>query len=158
MDSIEEARKRMIAKRFGGNAAGASAGGDGSARRNKKTAHKVVSADDKKLTGAFKKLGCQPIPGIEEVNLFKDDGNVIHFSKPIVQAAVQSNTFVVSGNGVVKSVDQLLPGIISQLGQDNMGKLIQAFSKMNPGAAAAAAASVDEAPELVENFEDASER
>jgi hypothetical protein len=33
--SIEEARKRMIAKRFGGNAAGASTGGAGSMRRKK---------------------------------------------------------------------------------------------------------------------------
>jgi hypothetical protein len=38
--SIEEARKAMIAKRFGGNAKGASTGGEGSTRRKKKGAHK----------------------------------------------------------------------------------------------------------------------
>lgn len=38
--SLEEARKAMIAKRFGGNANGASTGGEGSARRKKKGAHK----------------------------------------------------------------------------------------------------------------------
>ena len=38
--SIEEARKAMIAKRFGGNSHGASTGGEGSARRKKKGAHK----------------------------------------------------------------------------------------------------------------------
>jgi len=39
--SIEEARARMIAKRFGGNDKGASTGGEGSARRKKKSAHKT---------------------------------------------------------------------------------------------------------------------
>ena len=34
--SIEEARARMIAKRFGGNAKGASTGGGGTVRRKKK--------------------------------------------------------------------------------------------------------------------------
>jgi hypothetical protein len=34
--SIEEARKAMIAKRFGGNVSGASTGGEGTARRKKK--------------------------------------------------------------------------------------------------------------------------
>lgn len=38
--SIEEARKAMIAKRFGGNEKGASTGGGGSVRRKKKGAHK----------------------------------------------------------------------------------------------------------------------
>lgn len=40
MADMEEARARMIAKRFGGNAAGASTGGDGSVRRKKKVAMK----------------------------------------------------------------------------------------------------------------------
>lgn len=39
--SLEEARKAMIAKRFGGNAKGASTGGTGSARRKVKGAHKA---------------------------------------------------------------------------------------------------------------------
>ena len=38
--SIEEARKAMIAKRFGGNAKGAATGGAGSVRRKNKGAHK----------------------------------------------------------------------------------------------------------------------
>ena len=41
MDSkaLEEARKAMIAKRFGGCATGASTGGEGTARRKKKRQH-----------------------------------------------------------------------------------------------------------------------
>lgn len=39
-------------------------------------------ADDKKLQATLKKLGTQPIQAIEEVNMFKSDGNVIHFAAP----------------------------------------------------------------------------
>jgi len=39
-------------------------------------------ADDKKLQLALKKLNTQPIQAIEEVNMFKQDGNVIHFAAP----------------------------------------------------------------------------
>lgn len=35
-----------------------------------------------KLQGALKKLAVQPIQGVEEVNFFKEDGNVIHFAAP----------------------------------------------------------------------------
>lgn len=38
--------------------------------------------DDKKLQTALKKLNVQPIQAIEEVNMFKSDGNVIHFAAP----------------------------------------------------------------------------
>lgn len=38
--------------------------------------------DDKKLQATLKKLNTQPIQAIEEVNMFKSDGNVIHFSAP----------------------------------------------------------------------------
>jgi nascent polypeptide-associated complex subunit beta len=38
--------------------------------------------DDKKLQQTLKKLNVQPIQQIEEVNMFKTDGNVIHFSAP----------------------------------------------------------------------------
>ncbi len=38
------------------------------------------------------------VTGIDEVNLFKDDDTVIHFSNPKVQMSNGTNTFVVSGN------------------------------------------------------------
>ena len=41
-----------------------------------------TAQDDKKLQGALKKLNVQPIPGVEEVNMFREDGNVLHFTTP----------------------------------------------------------------------------
>ena len=62
-------------------------GGKGTARRKKKIVHKASNTDDKKLQSQLKKLSINPIPGIEEVNMFRDDGSVIHFTNPKVQSA-----------------------------------------------------------------------
>jgi nascent polypeptide-associated complex subunit beta len=58
-------------------------GGKGVPRRVQKPVTKSSSAgDDKKLQAQFKKLNVQEIGGIEEVNMFKDDGSVLHFTAP----------------------------------------------------------------------------
>ena len=56
--------------------------GKGTPRRKVKKVHKSSGTDDKKLQTSLKKLNVQPIQAIEEVNMFKEDGNVIHFSAP----------------------------------------------------------------------------
>jgi nascent polypeptide-associated complex subunit beta len=56
--------------------------GKGTPRRKVKKVHKSSGTDDRKLQAALKKLQVQPIQAIEEVNMFKEDGNVIHFSNP----------------------------------------------------------------------------
>jgi nascent polypeptide-associated complex subunit beta len=56
--------------------------GKGTPRRKVKKVHKSAGTDDKKLQTALKKLNVQPIQAIEEVNMFKEDGNVIHFAAP----------------------------------------------------------------------------
>ena len=56
--------------------------GKGTPRRKVKRAPARSGADDKKLQQTLKKLNTQPIQAIEEVNMFKSDGNVIHFSAP----------------------------------------------------------------------------
>src|SRR5579859_5460863 len=57
-------------------------GGKGTPRRKIKKTHKSSGADDKKLQSSLKKLNVQPIQAIEEVNMFKEDGQVIHFTAP----------------------------------------------------------------------------
>jgi hypothetical protein len=56
--------------------------GKGTPRRKTKKVHKSTGTDDKKLQTSLKKLNVQPIQAIEEVNMFKEDGNVIHFAAP----------------------------------------------------------------------------
>lgn len=56
--------------------------GKGTPRRTVKRGPARSAGDDKKLQQTLKKLNTQPIPAIEEVNMFKNDGNVIHFAAP----------------------------------------------------------------------------
>jgi len=56
--------------------------GKGKPRRKVIPKHKSTGGDDKKLQTQLKKLNVQPIQAIEEVNMFKADGNVIHFAAP----------------------------------------------------------------------------
>merc|ERR1712189_97701 len=48
-------------------------GGKGTVRRKKKVVHRTATTDDKKLQSSLKKLSVNNIPGIEEVNMIKDD-------------------------------------------------------------------------------------
>ena len=55
--------------------------GIGTERRKKKVV-KTGKQEDKKIVAAVKKYSPQPLDGIIEVNMFKDDNTVIHFTKP----------------------------------------------------------------------------
>jgi|LauGreDrversion4_2_1035121.scaffolds.fasta_scaffold239231_2 nascent polypeptide-associated complex subunit beta len=148
---ILAARAKLKAK-FGG----IQTGGKGTVRRTKRSSAKVNGTDDKKLQGTLKRLGCHPIPAIEEVNLFLEGGNIIHFKNPKMQASVPANVFVVSGHNETKPLQDLLPGIASQLGAEN----IMALRKMAEQAMAAQAAGKkdEDVPDLVENFEEVSKQ
>uniref|UniRef100_A0A6U3TT26 Nascent polypeptide-associated complex subunit beta n=2 Tax=Ditylum brightwellii TaxID=49249 RepID=A0A6U3TT26_9STRA len=156
---MAEARQRMIAKRFGG--ASTATGGKGTVRRKKKAASRSSAAQsDVKLSAALKKLGATNIPGIEEVNLFKEDGKVIHFVNPKVQASIAANTYAISGPSELKPLQDLLPSIVSQLGMDNLSQLQSIAASASQGAAAPATEEDDDddVPDLVEgNFEEVSE-
>ncbi|KAK2075256.1 hypothetical protein P8C59_009398 [Phyllachora maydis] len=111
--------------------------------------------DDKKLQTTLKKLNVQPIQAIEEVNMFKADGNVLHFAAPKVHAAVPANTFAIYGAGEDKELTELVPGILNQLGPDSLAslrKLAESYQSMQKGEKEA---DDDEIPDLVagENFE-----
>ena len=156
------ARQKMIAKRFGG--ATANTGGKGAVRRKKKSSSRSSSAQsDAKLTGALKKLGATNIPGVEEVNLFKEDGKVIHFVNPKLQASIGANTFIVSGASETKPLQDLLPSIVSQLGMDNIAQLQQAMAAQGMGGDVQKGVEEDDddddVPDLVDgNFEEISEK
>jgi len=135
-------------------------GGKGSVRRKHKAERKGVVLDDKRLKSTLSKLSVRDIPAIEEVNLFKDDGHVIHFVNPKVQASIAANTYVVSGNAETKKLQDLLPGIITQLGPDNLNDLKKIYEQFAAAGgdkkAGGAAGDEDDVPELVENFEEVS--
>merc|ERR1712154_363006 len=135
-------------------------------RRKKKVASRSTAAQsDVKLSAALKKLGATNIPGIEEVNLFKEDGKVIHFVNPKVQASIAANTYIVSGPSDMKPLQELLPSIVSQLGMDNISQLQNAMAAQGAAGASSGMPGVseeddddDDVPDLVDgNFEEVSE-
>ena len=70
-----------------------------------KKVHKSAGTDDKKLQTSLKKLNVQPIQAIEEVNMFKEDGNVIHFAAPkggSISCSLFRNNFAEEDLGAVK--------------------------------------------------------
>lgn len=76
----------------------------GTPRRKKKIVHQSTATDDKKLQSTLKKLAVNTIQGIEEVNIYRNDGSIIHFNNPRTQASLASNTFAITGHADVKNV------------------------------------------------------
>jgi len=135
-------------------------GGKGVPRRKKKVVHKTAATDDKKLQSSLKKISVNQIPGIEEVNMIKDDGTVMHFNNPKVQASLASNTFAVAGHAENKQITELLPGILNQLGAESLSHLrklaggVGGLGSTDSAAANDADDEDDDVPDLVENFDE----
>jgi nascent polypeptide-associated complex subunit beta len=111
---MEVARQKMIAARFGKVDM---THGKGAARRKKKVKSRSAAAQsDAKLTSVIHKLGATNIPGIEEVNFFQEDGTVLQFVNPKLQASIAANTYVVSGPSKTKNLQELLPSLVNQFG------------------------------------------
>lgn len=130
-------------------------GGKGTPRRKKKVVHATAATDDKKLQSSLKKLSVNTIPGIEEVNMIKDDGTVIHFNNPKAQASLAANTFAITGHGENKQIAEMLPGILSQLGPEGLNQLKRLASSV---AAPKPLEEDDEVPNLIGNFDEASKQ
>ncbi|KAF6251381.1 NAC domain-containing protein [Scenedesmus sp. NREL 46B-D3] len=134
-------------------------GGKGTVRRKKKAVHKTTSTDDKRLQSTLKRLGVNTIPGIEEVNIVKDD-SIIHFVNPKVQASIAANTYVVSDMPDMFSGAGFNPAMLSQMDPASLAQLQKMAAQYQAAAGAGGAPALgdddDDVPDLVENFEDES--
>ncbi|KAG0225130.1 Nascent polypeptide-associated complex subunit beta [Actinomortierella wolfii] len=130
----------------------------GQPRRNIKVHRPTSSGDDKKLQAAIEKLGVSTMYGVEEVNMFKEDGSVLHFRNAKVHSAATSNTYIVYGRGEEKELTELVPSILSQLGPDSLAtlrKLAESYQQSAAGKAALGGDDDDEVPDLVDSFDKA---
>merc|ERR1712139_191871 len=109
--SVLDARAKLAA-RFGKT----QVGGKGTQRRTKKVVHHQEVNEDKKLKSTIKKFGMQALQDIDEVNMFKDDHTVIHFRKPQTSFSVRENLLVVTGAPETKSLKEMMPDILKQVG------------------------------------------
>lgn len=55
--------------------------------------------------------------------MFTNQGTVIHFNNPKVQASLAANTFTITGHAENKQLTEMLPGILNQLGADSLTSL-----------------------------------
>lgn len=131
-------------------------GGKGTPRRKVKRTTKT-EGDDKKLQATLQKLNVQAIPGIEAVSMFKDDGKVLQFQRPIVQASVPSNTFAIYGSAQEKDASELIPDVLQSMSPESIEQLRKLTEQLKAsGADATKEAEDDDIPDLVEgeNFEE----
>jgi len=129
---VADARARLAAK-FGSST---QLGGKGTQRSVRKAGHKkneTASKEAVKLTTALKKYGVQPLPDIEELNMFKDDNTVIHFKRPTIQFSSRESILVCNGTGETKTIQELLPEILKQIGPDQLGLLQSLMGDMAKG-------------------------
>ena len=100
-------------------------GGKGSVRRKRKVVHHNSEANDQRLQQSLHNLGMNQIGAIEEANLFHEDGTVTHFTNPRVMASVEANIVSISGKPEKKQLQELFPGIINQLGIENLSRVAE---------------------------------
>lgn len=62
-------------------------------------------------------------PLSRQVNMIKDDGSVIQFTSPKVQAALAANTYAVTGHGENKSLTDIVPNLLNLAAGENFAKL-----------------------------------
>ncbi len=94
---------------------------------------------------------------IQEVNIFRDDNTVLHFKKPSYEYSPKEKASFLTGPHEVKHIKDLLPNILKQLGPKQyafMKDYVEQMKAKEPKVDG----KVDEAPELVEDFEEVSNK
>ena len=135
------------------------------------------------LSVIYQSIGVQPLPDIDEVNMFKDDNSVVHFKRPagkchklngitfvlfvfdtlifayylsIVSYSMRENLLSVVGQPETKQMQDMLPDILKQVGPQQYGFLKDIIDKTGKAAGAGGADDEDDVPPLVQgNFEQA---
>lgn len=102
----------------------------GTRRKMTKKAGSTGGKDDTKLQAQLAKFKAVTIDNVEEANFFKSDGTVMHFNKVGIQTAPQHNTTVFYGIPQEKSLQELFPGIIPQLGAESINALTQLAAQL----------------------------
>jgi nascent polypeptide-associated complex subunit beta len=89
------------------------------------------------------------------VNIFKDDNTIIHFKKPSLEYSLKEKVSFLSGAHEIKHIKDLLPNILKQLGPKQFGFMKDYADQLKSHKKDD---KIDEAPELVEDFEEVSKK
>lgn len=116
-------------------------------------------ADDKKLKFSLKKLGANSVSGIEEVNVFTNQGTEIHFHNLKVREALVVNTVSITDHTDTEQLTETLPSIFNQLSADSLTSLQRLAEALSTQCVDGKPSLVprekedDEVPDLLENFD-----
>ena len=94
---------------------------------------------------------------IQEVNIFKDDNTVLHFKKPSYEYSPKEKASFLTGPYEEKHIKDLLPNILKQLGPKQYSFMKDYVDQLK-AKDQKAEGKIDEAPELVEDFEEVSNK
>ena len=148
---IHEARKELAAK-FGNT----QIGGKGTQKRKKAAKHRGNKVEaDKKIQALSKKAGARKINEVSEINIFKDDNTVVQLKKPSLEYSFKEKVSFVSGVSETKNIKDILPGIIKQLGPKQF-EFMKEYAETLKAKDKKKTDKIEEAPELVEDFEEVS--
>jgi hypothetical protein len=118
-DSVREARRAMIMKRFNGNSGGATMVGG---KRRKKAPSSYQGSDLAKMAAILRKHEVIDLANLIEVNLFIGC-DVIQITEPQIKACVKSNSYLVFGKSKRDHVTEFLPAIQLQMTAEAKKKL-----------------------------------
>ncbi len=118
-EKVLEARKKLK-ERFGQSS---KLGGKGTQRRKMKHKPKKNTNDDKNIVTLRNKLGAQPLPEIQNMNLFTNDNKVIQFENPNVYGSFQNRTIILSGKSETKDLKDCFADVISELSPQQLEQL-----------------------------------
>lgn len=108
----------------------AKVGGQRVAKPAAKAEKTGAAADAAKVSQAVNRLGGKAIPGVSEVWMFVGNEQTLQFNNPKVTAAVQCNTWAITGKPVKKPVAECFTQALPHMGLDNMGALQQLLGAM----------------------------
>ena len=148
---ILESRKKF-AEKFGKET---QIGGRGTERRKHPVKHRGNKVEvDKKIEAVAKKSQARKLNEVVEVNIFKDDNTVIQFKKPTVEYSFKEKVTFISGVHETKNLKEVFTSLVKQLGP----KQLSFVKEATEAKAKSEKEKIDEAPELVEDFEEAAEK
>ena len=130
-------------------------GGKGTEKRKKPVKHRGNKVEvDKKIEAVAKKSQARKLNEVVEVNIFKDDNTVIQFKKPTVEYSFKEKVTFISGVHETKNLKEVFTSLVKQLGP----KQLSFVKEATEAKAKSEKEKIDEAPELVEDFEEAAEK
>ena len=149
-EEIRESRKKF-AQMYGQT----QIGGKGTEKRKKPVKHRGNKVEvDKKIEAVAKKSQARKLNEVVEVNIFKDDNTVIQFKKPTVEYSFKEKVTFISGVHETKNLKEVFTSLVKQLGP----KQLSFVKEATEAKAKSEKEKIDEAPELVEDFEEAAEK